>query len=112
MREQEMILRRMGIIGTLVVFVVGGVLLLAALIPSLAMRPASLQSREHDSLQAMPQHLASDPLRSVHPSALALPSILVPSIVSAPPVLFRAYRPWYPALLIGKRRGRGHHRRR
>ena len=84
MREQTIVLRRMGIIGTLVVFVVGGVLLLAALIPSLATRPASLLSVAYDSLQAMPQHLASDPFRSVRPSAPALPTILVPSTVPAP----------------------------
>jgi hypothetical protein len=84
MREQEVLLRRMGIIGTLVVLVVGGALLLAVLIPSLATRPASPQSREYDALQVTPQYLASDPFRFVRPPAPALPTILVPSTVPTP----------------------------
>jgi hypothetical protein len=84
MREQEMILRRMGIIGTLIVVVVGGALLMTALIPSLATHLASLQSIEYASLQAMSQRVASEPLRSVRPPAPGLPTILLPSTIPAP----------------------------
>jgi hypothetical protein len=80
MDDLEARLRRVGIIGTLVVLGVGSLLLAASVLPSFAARSAVLETAPQETARALPQHAGA----AVLPTLPRLPTISVPTSAASP----------------------------
>jgi hypothetical protein len=82
MDDQEARLRRVGIIGTLVVLGVGALLLAASVLPSFAARSAVLETAPQETARALPRRAGTG--AAVLPTAPRLPTITVPTPAASP----------------------------